>query len=170
MGKCVNCNRDCEVQTYSIKDSMGTRYRDLCSDCANNLNKDPNCILISAKSETGISTIISDPKIEPIKKSMSNMYKAFSIVIAIVGFIIGITLGKVYPILTVEYEYPSIQMGDTTTIEHFNLPIMLYAWVTTVIVFFLFWAIYCHLKNQESVLSKLEAMIASNKNKPEDDQ
>ncbi len=79
----------------------------------------------------------------PVKRT-SRLYTLLSLLVAVVGFIGGFVLGIMYAI-------PEIK--STGEVEkHFNFPIMIFIWIGTLILFFLFFGIYRILENQETIL------------------
>lgn len=87
----------------------------------------------------------------------SGLYKFVSIFVLIVGFVSGIVIGNIYKIQSITYKYPLIKEGEEI-VEHFNTILMLGIWFSSILVALLFWAIYCHLMNQETIISKIENM------------
>lgn len=86
----------------------------------------------------------------------STIYKIVAIINGVIGFIAGIICGSAYPTITVEYEYPSIQMGDLISTKHFDVGLMFLIWAAFLTLTLIYLAIYAHLDNQEIIYSYIK--------------
>lgn len=74
----------------------------------------------------------------------SQLFMVITFVIAALGLIAGIVFGFAIP------------MGHIY--ERFNWPLMLGIWIVFALTGVGYWAIYCHLKNQEEVIIELKKL------------
>lgn len=132
--------KETDVKTYAVPDRNdgAIMFKVLCDDCATELR------------EAGNSA--SEGESEPLMPSF--FYKVVSFILLFAGILGGIFFGALSPRQVIEYEYPSIQSGEKI-VEKFNAPLMLYTWIATVILFFCFFAVYAHLRNQEAILKEI---------------
>ena len=84
------------------------------------------------------------------------LYLAFSYLISISGIIIGVACGIIYKIPIISYEYPTLKKGDLITKYNFNMPLMFYIWVISLIVAISFAAVAAHIENQKNIQSELK--------------
>ena len=105
----------------------------------------------SEKKETPIITI----------DAYSQLYQKIAIVIAALGLVAGIVLGFALPMSVREYSF------SNHATEIFNWPLMLGIWISFAVTAIGFWAIYCHLNNQEETLIELKRINSKLPNKDE---
>lgn len=91
----------------------------------------------------------------------SGLFKVLTIVISVVGFIAGIVLGVIAPMTVLDQEYTILER----TKEAFNWPLMIGVWLAFAVIAVSFWAVYCHLNNQEETLQELKRLTFYTKNK-----
>ena len=92
------------------------------------------------------------------KEKSSFLFLVSTIVTGIVGFIVGIVYGNTFPAIEYEYEYAVIQKGDLIPVETFNWPVTFGTWIVFALAALGFWAIYCHLANQEETIKELKML------------
>ena len=88
-------------------------------------------------------------------KKTSQFFRVVSILILILGIICGPVFGALFPV---------VSSGFYSLHEEFNTALMLKIWVTALFAFLIFWAIYAHLRNQETML---EILTGQNPNSAE---
>ena len=76
MSKCEICGKEAELKEYKIVDSLGTRYRNLCTDCAKTLEGSESAANSCNSNPTGqsnhpIQTIGNQQKADPQKCSFA---------------------------------------------------------------------------------------------------
>ncbi|WOC33019.1 MULTISPECIES: hypothetical protein [Caproicibacterium] len=71
----------------------------------------------------------------------SRVFRIITIIIAAIGFIDGIILGKVLPVRA--------SLSETASTQ-FNVPVMISVWIVAACVAVEIWAVACHLRNQEN--------------------
>ena len=92
----------------------------------------------------------------------SKAFKIIAIVIFAFGFILGIVVGNVHPIILKAAETSQSLLGnDYTTPAQtaFNGALMFYVWVGFALLGTAFMAIYCHLKHQEELIFRIDRLI-----------
>lgn len=121
--------------------------------------------------KTGESTKINMEAAKPIKNNSahsiaaiglvdirSGIFKIITIIIAALGFFSGIIYGAMLPLTKLDYKYPTAKIGDMVPKEAFNWPLMIGIWVAFALIAISFWAIYCHLSNQEETIAELKRL------------
>lgn len=91
-------------------------------------------------------------------KERSFLFLVSTIITGIIGFIFGIVYGNAFPAIKYEYEYANIQAGDLLPVETFNWPVAFGTWIVFAIIALGFWALYCHLANQEETIKELKIL------------
>ena len=79
----------------------------------------------------------------------SGIFKILTIIISVLGFLSGIVYGAMFPM---------VKIGRTVSEEAFNWPLMIGIWVAFALTAISFWAIYCHLSNQEETIAELKRL------------
>lgn len=79
----------------------------------------------------------------------AKLFKIATIIVFILGFIFGIICGVSIPMISSDSLYSLPE-------ETFNWVLMLTIWVATAISSLSFWAVYCHLSNQEEAIAELK--------------
>ena len=92
------------------------------------------------------------------KEKRSFLFLVSTIVTGIVGFIVGIIYGNAFPAIEYEYEFANIQKGDLIPVETFNWPVVFGVWIAFAVIALGFWAIYCHIDNQEETIKELKLL------------
>lgn len=82
----------------------------------------------------------------------SGLFKVIAFVCVAVGVVLGIVLGFAFPLSVIDASYTFLDVTD----EVFNWVLMLGTWVFFAVVSVGFWAIYCHLANQEETIKELK--------------
>ena len=93
-------------------------------------------------------------------KPKSIFFKRVSKIVLLLGIALGIVGGFVIPRSVIEYTYPSIQK-DPHLVEQYNDTLMVSVCLGSLILFFLFYAIYCVLSYQEEMIDQLRFLTRS---------
>lgn len=128
MSKCDNCGKEAEVKNYVIKDELGTRYRNLCTECAAQVTEKS----VGTHGEKGDQADNHHDSSNGMV--MSKLYRAVAILLAGLGFVSGLIVGSAFS----------------------DILLTLYIWIGTAFTFLIYWGIGCILKNQEAILAKMK--------------
>ena len=86
-----------------------------------------------------------------------SLFKIVAGFIAGIGTLIGIIAGSALKTISIEnMQFKTFK--DTIKVEHFNTALMLEIWAVSFLFALLFWAIYCHLDNQKTIIEKLDGI------------
>ncbi len=84
----------------------------------------------------------------------SKMFKIVAIICAAFGAMAGFICGFAYPIVKLDESYQYLEV----TKESFNWVLMLGVWAAFASIAVAFWAVYCHLANQEETIKELKLL------------
>lgn len=84
----------------------------------------------------------------------SGLFKVIAFVCAAVGVVLGVVLGFAFPLSVIDTSYTFLDVTD----EVFNWVLMLGTWVLFAVTAVGFWALYCHLANQEETIKELKIL------------
>ena len=84
----------------------------------------------------------------------STTFKIVAIICAVFGVMAGFVCGFAFPIIELDESFKYIEVAE----ESFNWVLMLGVWAAFASIAVAFWAVYCHLANQEETIKELKLL------------
>lgn len=88
----------------------------------------------------------------------SSFFKKLAYWIAAIGLVSGVIAGNTFKAIYTEKVANKFAGYSEKLMERFNVFLMIQVWVAFAILAFIFWAIYCHLNNQERLMLELQSI------------